>query len=54
MPCGTLRSSAESPPALKHGVFIHVVIEGWKVKSDEEANRDGKLSLDELAKDYHK
>jgi formylglycine-generating enzyme required for sulfatase activity len=35
---------------LKHGVFFHFVIEGWKGKADQEAgNRDGKLTLGELA-----
>jgi len=34
---------------LKHGVFFHFVIEGLKGEADEKGDRDGKVTLSELA-----
>ncbi|GEM_PF-291908 len=34
-------------PDLKHGIFFHSVLQGWNGAAD--ANRDGQLTLDELA-----
>jgi formylglycine-generating enzyme required for sulfatase activity len=34
---------------LKHGVFFHFVIEGLKGEADEKGDRDGKVTLGELA-----